>query len=65
MELPIHGDKIGTDNGEVRQADQTLFIVLQLLDETYGWVQVLEVLRDGIASKYPSGIRYAKYLMEQ
>jgi hypothetical protein len=64
MDLPRHGKQIPTDNGDVKEADQSLLVVLELLDETYGWVQVLKVLRDNVASKYAGGVRFADYLIK-
>jgi len=63
MTLPYRGEQI--PNVNARQADQILVHTLTLLDDVYGWVQVLKVLRDEIASKYVGGQRFADYLIEQ
>jgi len=60
--LPEKGAQLETDNGTVRQADQMLLMMLYAMNDLYGWVQVLQVLLDGIVAKYPSGHRYAHYL---
>jgi hypothetical protein len=60
--LPGKGSQLETDNGTLREADQTLLGVLNAMNDMYGWVQVLEVLLDGVIAKYPSGHRYAHYL---
>lgn len=64
-DLPAQGKIIDTDNGKVIQADQFLLATLNHLDDVYGWVQVLKVLRDHVAPKYASGKRFADYLIEK
>jgi hypothetical protein len=62
-DLPYRGKQIPIDDGEIREADQLLLHMLELLDDVYGWVQVLKVLRDNVAARYASGTRFADYLI--
>ena len=64
-DLPLEGGTIRTEDGEVRAADQSLLRVLALMNDIYGWVQVLEVLRDHVISRYPAGPRYAAHVLAQ
>lgn len=63
--LPQRGELIDTDGEALRQADQGLLAILNLVNDAYGWVAVLEVLRDHVIARYPSGLRYAAHLLKQ
>ena len=64
-DLPLEGGTIRTEDGEVRAADQSLLRVLALANDVYGWVQVLEVLRDHVIARYPAGPRYAAHVLAE
>ena len=63
--LPEHGVEVATSEGHLRQADRQLLKMLLSLDQIYGWVAILEVLRFGVINRYSGGERYARFLIDR
>jgi hypothetical protein len=56
---------IRASESEFREADLQLLSKLRALDDEYGWVSVLTVLWRGIISRYTSGTRYARFIVQE